>query len=223
MVITFDRNPHLTEDQKLDSLARSVQLALNEKADKDTASQTFVDKDTAAQYVIKSALLDMVYPVGSYYETSDTAYDPNATWGGAWTSETITDDVIIEEGTSGIWTYRKWASGTAECWGGLTWTITSWTAWGSSYYSTASPVTDFPSGLFIRAPLMTTSGRTSNGDVITYWRSATTFSKDTAPTFGFIRPADGTDNITGYLYMHAIGTWKTYTTPTTIYRWHRTA
>ena len=26
-------------------------------------------------------------------------------------------DYIVEQGTSGIWTYRKWASGVAECWG----------------------------------------------------------------------------------------------------------
>ena len=26
-------------------------------------------------------------------------------------------DFIVESGTSGIWTYRKWASGIAECWG----------------------------------------------------------------------------------------------------------
>ena len=26
-------------------------------------------------------------------------------------------DYVIEEGSSGIWTYRKWASGIAECWG----------------------------------------------------------------------------------------------------------
>ena len=26
-------------------------------------------------------------------------------------------DYIVEEGQSGIWTYRKWASGVAECWG----------------------------------------------------------------------------------------------------------
>lgn len=24
---------------------------------------------------------------------------------------------IVEQGTSGIWTYRKWSDGTAECWG----------------------------------------------------------------------------------------------------------
>lgn len=28
------------------------------------------------------------YPVGSYYETSDTTFDPNVTWGGTWVLET---------------------------------------------------------------------------------------------------------------------------------------
>ena len=26
-------------------------------------------------------------------------------------------DFIVEQGTSGIWTYRKWNSGVSECWG----------------------------------------------------------------------------------------------------------
>jgi hypothetical protein len=29
-------------------------------------------------------------------------------------------DAIVEQGTSGIWTYRKWKSGIAECWGNHT-------------------------------------------------------------------------------------------------------
>lgn len=32
-------------------------------------------------------LFDFVYPVGSYYETSDTSFDPNVTWGGTWVLE----------------------------------------------------------------------------------------------------------------------------------------
>lgn len=34
-------------------------------------------------------------------------------------NETVSNitDYIIEQGTSGIWTYRKWNSGIAECWG----------------------------------------------------------------------------------------------------------
>ena len=26
-------------------------------------------------------------------------------------------DYVVEQGTDGIWTYRKWNSGIAECWG----------------------------------------------------------------------------------------------------------
>lgn len=33
-------------------------------------------------------LLDAVYPVGSYYETSDTNFDPNKAWGGIWKEDT---------------------------------------------------------------------------------------------------------------------------------------
>ena len=29
----------------------------------------------------------------------------------------IMDDFVIDQGTSGIWTYRKWNSGVKECWG----------------------------------------------------------------------------------------------------------
>ena len=33
-------------------------------------------------------LLDFIYPVGSYYETSDTLFNPNAAWGGTWVEDT---------------------------------------------------------------------------------------------------------------------------------------
>lgn len=33
-------------------------------------------------------LIDVFYPVGSYYETSDTTFNPNITWGGTWVLET---------------------------------------------------------------------------------------------------------------------------------------
>ena len=33
-------------------------------------------------------MIDTVYPVGSYYETSDNTFDPNVVWGGAWNSTT---------------------------------------------------------------------------------------------------------------------------------------
>ena len=55
------------------------------------------------------------YPVGSYFETSDSTFDPNVVWGGTWTSEQIKDDAIVDTtvyaGTNGIIWGEKWASG----------------------------------------------------------------------------------------------------------------
>lgn len=33
------------------------------------------------------AIVNIVYPVGSYYETSDANFNPNAVWGGTWVLE----------------------------------------------------------------------------------------------------------------------------------------
>ena len=79
MVVTYDRNPRLSETERLDSLTTSIQLALNEKADKDTVSRTFV---------AKAGLLDIVYPIGITIEMTDTAFAPNTAWGGAWEQTT---------------------------------------------------------------------------------------------------------------------------------------
>lgn len=31
-----------------------------------------------------NGLIDLVYPVGSYYETSNSNFNPNESWGGTW-------------------------------------------------------------------------------------------------------------------------------------------
>ena len=59
--------------------------------------------------------------------------------------------VIEEEGTSGIWHYRKWSSGTAECWGEVTVRASITDAIGAMYMV----VTDYfswPDALFSVAP-----------------------------------------------------------------------
>ena len=33
-------------------------------------------------------MLNLFYPVGSYYETSDTTFNPNTAWGGTWVEDT---------------------------------------------------------------------------------------------------------------------------------------
>lgn len=61
-------------------------------------------------------------------------------------------DYIVEQGTDGIWTYRKWNSGIAECWGvtaSASRSITS--SYGYGYYS-ARETHNFPTGLFVTTP-----------------------------------------------------------------------
>lgn len=43
--------------------------------------------------------IDAFYPVGSYYETSDTSFDPNVTWGGTWELE-VQGQVHVSSGAN---------------------------------------------------------------------------------------------------------------------------
>ena len=75
-------------------------------------------------------------------------------------------DYIVEQGTSGIWTYRKWNSGIAECWGdtGVI-TITNYATYNNMYaYMTSVTL---PQGLFINAPIFTYSAYVDNGFALT--------------------------------------------------------
>lgn len=65
---------------------------------KDESGDTFspiTSVDTIFKGNIK--LLDLIYPVGSYYETSDDSFDPNESWGGTWVEDTD-GAVLIAQG-----------------------------------------------------------------------------------------------------------------------------
>ena len=69
-------------------------------------------------------------------------------------------DYVVEYGTNGIWTYRKWASGIAECWG-ETENITlnySTNIVGYLYIPSAGTSVALPSGLFTNIASSTVNG-----------------------------------------------------------------
>lgn len=74
-------------------------------------------------------------------------------------------DYIVGQGTNGIWNYRKWASGVAECWGYDTKTVVCTTTYGSLYGG--SVAITLPSGLFASGGIdciqMTVGGSTGSG------------------------------------------------------------
>lgn len=45
-----------------------------------------------------ASLIDIFYPVGCYFETSDTTFDPNVSWGGTWVEDSA-GKVLISKDT----------------------------------------------------------------------------------------------------------------------------
>lgn len=84
----------------------------------------------------QNSLLDIFYPVGSYYETSNTSFDPNTAWGGVWVEDTSgrmtvayqSDnpdfDTVGETGGNTTNTHQHWGTSSFD---------------GSSFYATATP------------------------------------------------------------------------------------
>ena len=117
---------------------------------------------------------------------------------------------IIEEGTEGIWTWRKWSDGVAECWGEQTFTtITTPTQWGALYYNTLASVLTFPNGLFTAAPEIFTYIKGQGGN---FW---VTHSNDVTSTnvgtIYVVSPNQYTTNKSGALSIKAIGMCNTGT------------
>lgn len=113
-------------------------------------------------------------------------------------------DFVVEQGTEGIWTYKKWASGVAECWGEYTTTVSSWNGWGSIYESQGM-YAEYPSELFIEVPQFMAS--ISHGDFGGWIEVYNGASNTRTPVFYVLRP---TNNVTGSVSigMYVIGLWK---------------
>lgn len=113
-------------------------------------------------------------------------------------------DYIVEQGESGDWTYRKWASGVAECWGTHSKTLTHYTtALGGYGYNTGAIA--FPTGLFNAIPKSVTySAYIGNGFALT--GSMTSSISKTSTSLFAISSAGGSQSTTWY--AHVIGTWK---------------
>ena len=73
-------------------------------------------------------------------------------------------DYVLEQGTSGIWTYRKWASGAAECWGQPSKSVaSSGTFLGAYAFSTYFSL---PTGLFASVAEANVNPKLGNGYAI---------------------------------------------------------
>lgn len=109
-------------------------------------------------------------------------------------------DYVIEQGTSGVWTYRKWNSGISECW--RTYRETTASAFSSTgyIYYRSLPSMTFPTGLFNDAPTIIANGYHGN---IGGCAASATASSVTVMAWSAASTARAVT-----CYIHAIGTWK---------------
>ena len=114
----------------------------------------------------------------------------------------IVADYIVEQGTSGIWTYRKWNSGVAECWGKHSFTITAWAQWASAW-ETNGTYASYPTSLFISNPQLRCQNLVcSDGSATASLEMYQGASNTRTPSMYLMRHTIGNANVTGYIDIY---------------------
>ena len=115
------------------------------------------------------------------------------------------NDFVVAQGNSGIWRWRKWASGYAECSG-----VTSfWTSTGTDNWRWIGYDTTLRGGhaLPFRFPSVAAANVTlEDHDGGAFWAGVRKVSNDKAPTF-YVLSAQGYSK-TVWAHYHITGTWK---------------
>jgi len=114
------------------------------------------------------------------------------------------DDFIVETGTSGIWTYRKWNSGIVECWGKYSVSnLACTTALGNMYRTAVFQPNSFP--FTISSPYLFADYE-SAGYGAFLW-ATTNASTSAPPSYYLVRPTSSS-GITGTVKFYVKGKWK---------------
>lgn len=113
-------------------------------------------------------------------------------------------DFVVEQGTSGSWTYRKWSSGTAECWAKITQTVTPGDAWEGTLNLAPYVITVTTPIEFTGIDCVNANAYVGNGHTITSSVSATIPNNISIPALSLY--------LTGQQecrsYVHVMGRWK---------------
>lgn len=116
-------------------------------------------------------------------------------------------DYIVDQGTSDIWTYRKWASGIAECWGitaNKQYAVTL--GYYNGWYANLDTVS-FPNGLFTSINSLSVTRTQRQGVDAAGLLFPSIHSLSTSSFGGYIGcTASGNYNV--QLSCHAMGRWK---------------
>ena len=115
-------------------------------------------------------------------------------------------DYIVAQGESGIWKYRKWSSGRAECWGKRKEKVDITTAWGTALYYGSMSFIAFPF-VFSEAPACVVTAEYGDDNVSAFVASSGYATTEYTPTVLLCRPTSASAKSCTVVY-HAYGRWK---------------
>lgn len=116
---------------------------------------------------------------------------------------------IVEKGTEGMWTYEKYADGTAKCWGTVTTEDTSFSsAWGSLYYGSVNcKAVNYPFE-FVERPQEIVTARTETYAVLVYAETGGINTTGKTGNYDACRPNATSSPVNVYYDFYVIGKWK---------------
>lgn len=118
------------------------------------------------------------------------------------------DDRIISETTTGIWTCRKWSSGSAECVGvsELTVGVSAWAETGNVFSADGAEL--LPSGFFNAAPMVEPSINGSTDGNFAGWTGGYVPSDTTTARYRVYRHNNYNRQRTVRVFLRCTGRWK---------------
>ena len=146
MILNFDRGYGQSAEQMVQSLMESTQMAFDTLERKLSLSGDFLidddgnvitDKIEANNLAVKGELA-----LGTALSIANGG--TGATTAAAACSNLGIKDYIVEQGTSGIWTYKKWNGGIVEVWAKVSTKQAIATALGNVYRAPNAVTTNFP-------------------------------------------------------------------------------
>ena len=106
---------------------------------------------------------------------------------------------IIDSGKSGIWSYRKWSNGIAECWGNVTESLSGMTAYNNQYVKNGNNIS-YPANLFVSFPTVNANCYGPRYCHLTVHETNTSYV-----SFYYIALSNDVENT--WVFIHAIGRW----------------
>lgn len=113
-------------------------------------------------------------------------------------------DFVIQQGTSGVWTYRKWKSGIAECWCQHSFTATVSVAWGVLFESAAISLPAFPFS-FAEIPQVHISAGNCNYAMFVERGSTNAWASKTSPGVMYVVRPNTVPSASYQVNIYALG------------------